>query len=102
MQEQEIQTTKVVGGAKSKEPFGIETEPDIAWGNDAPKKIIVVLACETCPYYGECEVWNKLTPWQRTVLALGNNLGKFILKGCPLQDENQYNQNKKRGNNANS
>lgn len=50
------------------------------------RKMIIIDSCGTCPFGGKCKPWLKLTSKQRVALAIGNNIQKFILKGCPLPD----------------
>jgi hypothetical protein len=50
------------------------------------KKMIVIEDCMECPKVGKCVPWKKLTPKQKFTLKTGVGIGKFILKGCPLED----------------
>ena len=49
-------------------------------------KMIVITDCMECPKVGKCGAWKKLTPKQKFTLKTGVGIGKFILKGCPLED----------------
>jgi hypothetical protein len=55
---------------------------------EAQKKIIIISDCMECPYLGECNSWKKLTSEQKFTLKFGVGIGKFILKGCRLEDLN--------------
>lgn len=48
------------------------------------RKIIIVDCCDNCPFNGKCKPWKAMTSKQRVSLSIGNNVGKFILDGCPL------------------
>lgn len=51
------------------------------------KKMILITDCITeCPKAGMCIAWKKITPKQRFTITTGIGIGKFILKGCPLDD----------------
>jgi len=50
-----------------------------------PKQIIVT-DCMACPKIIRCGVWKALSPKERFALKTGVGIGKFILKGCPLDD----------------
>jgi hypothetical protein len=50
------------------------------------KKIIIIDDCMSCPVFKGCATWKKLTPQQRFKLTVGVGVGKFILKGCKLED----------------
>jgi|APSaa5957512622_1039677.scaffolds.fasta_scaffold144632_2 hypothetical protein len=39
-----------------------------------------------CPKIIRCGVWKALSPKERFALKTGVGIGKFILKGCPLDD----------------
>jgi len=52
-------------------------------------KIIRVKSCETCPHYGKCKAWKKLTSKQRVSITISTSTPKdFMLNGCPLEDDN--------------
>jgi len=48
------------------------------------RRMIVIDDCLHCPQWMECPPSKKLTPKQRFTLTCGVGIGKFILKGCPL------------------
>ena len=50
------------------------------------KKIIVVEDCLQCPKWMKCKPSKALKPKTRFTLICGVGIGKFILKGCPLDD----------------
>ena len=50
------------------------------------KKSIVIEYCDHCPFEGGCKPWKKLTRQQRVKLTIGNGVGRFMLKDCPLPD----------------
>ena len=50
------------------------------------RKMIVITDCMECPEVGKCSAWKKLTAKQRFQVKFGVGVGKFILKGCPLDD----------------
>ena len=54
-------------------------------------KIIKVNSCASCPFFGKCEAWKKLSSAQRINLSLGVGLSKdFILNECHLEDDPNY------------
>lgn len=53
---------------------------------ESSKVVIIIDDCVFCPFVGKCTPWKKLTKKQRLYLKISNNVGKFILKGCPLPD----------------
>lgn len=55
---------------------------------EQPKKVIVIDDCLTCPKWLKCKPSKELTSKQRFTVTLGVGVGKFILKGCPLDDLN--------------
>ncbi len=50
------------------------------------KKMIIIEDCLECPKFMRCKPSRALTPGQRFTVKTGVGLGKFILKGCPLED----------------
>lgn len=51
-------------------------------------KVIKVESCSDCPLCKDCKVWKKLTSKQRVTLSIGHGVPhKFILNGCPLEDD---------------
>lgn len=50
------------------------------------KKMIVIDDCLQCPLWMKCKPSKSLTAKQRFTLKVGIGIGKFILKGCPLDD----------------
>ena len=48
------------------------------------KKVIIIDDCLLCPFVGKCKPWRLLGKLQRFSLKCGTNVGKFILKDCPL------------------
>ena len=55
------------------------------------KKIIVIEDCLSCPKWMKCKPSKALTAHQRFIVKVGVGIGKFILKGCPLEDYNKNN-----------
>jgi len=53
------------------------------------KKMIVIESCDDCPFNGTCKAWKDLKPKERFTLRTGIGIGKFILKGCHLEDFNK-------------
>lgn len=50
------------------------------------KKMIVIDDCLQCPKWMKCKPSKALTSKQKFTLKFGVGIGKFILKGCPLED----------------
>lgn len=54
-------------------------------------KMIKVGSCSDCPFNGGCKAWRKLTSAQRIRVTLGVGVSNdFILKGCHLDDDPNY------------
>lgn len=51
----------------------------------AIKKIIIIEDCLQCPKFMKCTPSKALTPNQRFRVKTQVGVGKFILKGCPLE-----------------
>jgi hypothetical protein len=50
------------------------------------KKMIIISDCMECYLIKDCKAWKKLTPKQKFTLKYGVDVGKFILKDCPLDN----------------
>lgn len=50
------------------------------------KKVIVIDDCLKCPNWTKCKPSKALTSKERLTVTIGVGVGKFILKGCPLDD----------------